>query len=125
MTDGWTRGTVEQPFKIRIDTDKLMNFIAETIEEAIRKDGFDKVSLEADFDPVLELSGPYETSFKSYYAPATRWEPAEYEMERESLEGAESYLLKSLPEQLRDLVDIVEIEENEDKADYRTPWEDR
>ena len=119
-----TRGTVSQPFKIRIDTDKLMNFIAETIEEAISKDGFEKVSVEADYDPVLELSGSYETSYKSYYSPATRWEPAEYDLERKYLGGSENYLTNSLPEVLRSLVDIVEIEEVDEDADYQEPEPD-
>ena len=119
-----TRGTVSQPFKIRIDIDKLMNFIAETIEQAISKDGFENVSVEADFDPALELSGYYDTSYKSYYSPATRWEPAEYDLERKYLGGSESYLINSLPELLRDLVDIVEIVEVDEDADYQEPEPD-
>lgn len=121
---GWTSGTVKQDFKIRMDIEKLIDFITERIEESISSDkNFSDVSIEADFNPEVEFNGSYETDFRSYYARATRYEPEEFESEREWLTGSEDYLLKQLPEPIRNLISI-EIIEREDDADYQVPEPD-
>lgn len=116
---GYTRGTVIQNFNIRIDLERLTEFIAERIEQAIKDAGdFSNVDICVDSNVEMELSGNYETSYKAYFAKATRYDPPEYDIERDRLEGAENDLKNALPEPLRNLIEI-KIDEKEDDADYQ------
>ena len=121
---GWQRGTLRQPFKVRVDVEKLVDFITDKIIEQIASDKeIDSVDLDEWYvdDNTLIIDGVYEASFRSIYSQATFWKPSEYDEERPYLGGGDdSWLLSGLPKEIRDLVNVVEIQEvDEDcKKDY-------
>lgn len=115
-------GTVTQKFRIAVDIDKLTEYIVDNILRQISEDkDISSVDLDeyiADGD-TLEIFGTYDTDFKSYYSPATRWEPAEEDMQRFYIGEDGVGLLDTLPENIRKLIDIYNVEEEEDDADYK------
>lgn len=119
---GWTTGTVTQKFKISVDIDKLTEYIVDNILDQIYtvKD-ISSVDLDEYYTDggYLEITGTYDTDFKSYYSPATRWEPAEEDMQRFYIGSDGVGLLDSLPEDIRKLIDIYNVEEEETDADYK------
>ena len=121
---GWRRGTLRQPFKIRVDIEKLADFIADKIIEQIASDKeIDSVDLDEWYvdDNTLIIDGIYEAPFRSIYTQATFWNPSEYDEERPYISGGDdSLLLSGLPKEIRDLVNIVEIQEvdEESRKDY-------
>ncbi len=121
---GWTNGTVRQSFKIRVDISKLTEYITDSILQQINTDK-EVLSVELDeFDVAgdeLEITGTYDTDFKSYYAPATRYEPAEEELQRFYIGDDGVGLLDGLPQEIIKLIDIDKVEEKEEDADYRVP----
>lgn len=115
-------GTVTQKFRITLDIEKLTEFIVDNILSQINTD---KEVFSVDLDEYytdggsLEITGTYDTDFKSYYSPATRWEPAEEDMQRFYIGEDGVGLLDTLPENIRKLIDISHVEEEEDDADYK------
>lgn len=120
MRSGTERGTLKQNFTIELDLTKLVEFIAEKIEEAISSDkAFEDVELEIDdYDYEFEFSGSYETDFVHTWCTATRLDPPEDDMDREYIGEDGIGLLDLLPENLRGLVDLKVIEDEED-VEYR------
>ena len=121
---GWQRGTLKQPFKVRVDIEKLVDFITDKIIEQIASDKeIDSVDLDESYvdDNTLIIDGIYEASFRSIYTQATFWNPSEYDEERPYISGGnDSWLLSGLPKEIRDLVNVVEIQEvdEESRKDY-------
>lgn len=117
-----TTGTVTQKFRINVDIAKLTEYIVDNILSQINTDKeVSSVDLDeyiADGD-TLEIIGTYDTDFKSYYSHATRWEPAEEDMQRFYIGNDGVGLLDTLPEDIRKLIDIYNVEEDEDDADYK------
>lgn len=117
-----TTGTVTQKFRINVDIAKLTEYIVDNILYQISVDkDISSVDLDeyiADGD-TLEIIGTYDTDFKSYYSPATRWEPAEEDMQRFYIGNDGVGLLDTLPEDIRKLIDIYNVEEEEDDAEYK------
>lgn len=117
-----TTGTVTQKFRINVDIVKLTEYIVDNILSQINTDKeVSSVDLDeyiADGD-TLEIIGTYDTDFKSYYSPATRWEPAEEDMQRFYIGEDGVGLLDTLPEDMRKLIDVSNVEEDEDDADYK------
>lgn len=117
-----TTGTVIQRFRITVDIDKLTEYIVDNILSQISTD---KEVSSVDLDEYytdggdLEITGTYDTDFKSYYSPATRYEPAEEDMQRFYIGEDGVGLLDDLPENIRKLIDISKVEEDEDDADYK------
>jgi hypothetical protein len=116
MRSGTERGTLKQNFTIELDLTKLVEFIAEKIEEAISSDkAFEDVELEIDdYDYEFEFSGSYETDFVHTWCTATRLDPPEDDMDRVYIGEDGVGLLDLLPENLRGLVDLKVIEDEED-----------
>ena len=116
-------GIVTQKFRITVDIDKLTEYIVDNILDQINK--AKEISFRVDLDEYyieddsLEIVGTYDTDFKSYYSPATRWEPAEEDMQRFYIGEDGVGLLDTLPENIRKLIDISKVEEDEDDADYK------
>lgn len=116
-------GTVTQKFKITVDIAKLTEYIVDNILDQINK--AKEISFRVDLDEYyieddsLEIVGTYDTNFKSYYSPATRYEPAEVDMQRFYIGEDGVGLLDTLPEDIRKLIDISKVEEDEDDADYK------
>lgn len=117
-----TTGTVTQKFRITLDIEKLTECIVDNILHQISCDK-DISSVDLDeyyFDgDSLEITGTYDTDFKSYYSPATRYEPAEEDMQRFYIGEDGVGLLDTLPEDIRKLIDIYNVEEEEDDAEYK------
>lgn len=117
-----TTGTVTQKFRINVDIAKLTEYIVDNILSQINTDKeVSSVDLDeyiADGD-ILEIIGTYDTDFKSYYSPATRFEPAEEDMQRFYIGKDGVGLLDTLPENIRKLIDVYNVEEDEDDADYK------
>lgn len=117
-----TTGTVTQKFRINVDINKLTECIVDNILHQI---SCDKNISSVDLDEYytdggdLEITGTYDTDFKSYYSPATRYEPAEEDMQRFYIGEDGVGLLDTLPENIRKLIDVSNVEEDEDDADYK------
>lgn len=121
---GWTKGTVLQSFTVRVSIDKLMEYITDSILKQIGSDKeVDSVELDEYYteDDQLVITGTYGTDFKSYYARATRWEPAEEDMQRFYIGDDGVGLLDGLPQEILKLIDIDKVEEKEEDADYKVP----
>lgn len=120
---GTTTGIVTQKFRITVDIAKLTEYIVDNILDQINK--AKEISFRVDLDEYyieddsLEIVGTYDTDFKSYYSPATRYEPAEEDMQRFYIGEDGVGLLDTLPENIRKLISICNVKENEDDADYK------
>lgn len=115
-------GTVTQKFRITLDIEKLTEYIVDNILSQINSDkDISSVDLDEYYTDggSLEITGTYDTDFKSYYSPATRWEPAEEDMQRFYIGEDGVGLLDTLPEDIRKLIDVSNVEEDEDDADYK------
>ena len=117
-----TTGTVTQKFRITLDIEKLTEYVIDNILNQINTDkDISSVDLDEYYleDDSLVITGTYDTDFKSYYSPATRYEPAEEDMQRFYIGEDGVGLLDTLPEDIRKLIDISKVEEDEDDADYK------
>lgn len=124
---GWTNGTFTQKFKVSVDISKLMEYITDNVLQQINTDKeISSVDLDeyyADGDN-LEIRGTYSGDFKSYYAPATRYEPAEEDLQRPFIGEDGVGLLDGIPEDILKFIDIDTVEEDEDDATYDVPEPD-
>lgn len=121
---GWTKGTVLQGFTVRVSIDKLMEYITDSILKQIGSDkAVDSVELDEYYteDDQLVITGTYGTDFESYYARATRYEPAEEDMNRFYIGDDGVGLFDGLPQEIIKLIDIDKVEEKEEDADYKVP----
>ena len=119
---GTTTGVVTQNFRITVDVSKLTEYIVDNILHQINTDkDISSVDLDEYYleDDSLVITGTYDTDFKSYYSPATRYEPAEEDVQRFYIGEDGVGLLDTLPEDIRKLIDVSNVEEDEDDADYK------
>ena len=119
---GECTGTVTQKFRITLDIEKLTEYVIDNILHQINTDkDISSVDLDEYYleDDSLVITGTYDTDFKSYYSPATRYGPAEEDMQRFYIGEDGVGLLDTLPEDIRKLIDISKVEEDEDDADYK------
>lgn len=122
---GKASGVLRQKFKIQLDVEKLSDFIADKVIETIRNEKdrkgntiFDAELDEAYFDiDKLVITGSYDTGYTSYFCPATRWEPAEYDLEREYI-GKDPWILSNLPKEIKDLLTVSDVDEDEDDMEF-------
>lgn len=117
-----TTGTVTQKFRINVDINKLTECIVDNILHQINTDkDISSVDLDEYYleDDSLVITGTYDTDFKSYYSPATMYEPAEEDMQRFYIGEDGVGLLDTLPEDIRKLIDVSNVEEDDDDADYK------
>ena len=114
---GWTYGKMHYNYKIKINFEKLMESIADKF------DGAEDWYFDGD---ELIITGGSVNKAKSYYAPATRWEPAEYEEEftEDTLEDAniDQLVIDALNETKEQLMSsdksIGEFEFDEDSFEF-------
>lgn len=123
---GKSSGTLTQDFKIKLDIDELIDYISEQVISAIAnfKDNkgrcyFSDVELdESDIDgTIITITGTYDTSYTSYYAPATREEPEEYELECDSI-GTDDAILNEIHEGIRKYIKVWAVEEKDEDKDF-------
>lgn len=121
-----TRGTLTQNFKIRLDITKLREYLEEQIIKAIEsektkgKQTFTDVEIvDSDYDSdFLDITGSYDTAFENWYCRATLEEPEEDITEYEGIEGWGDGLLCELPDVLKELITVDEIEAGVDDVEY-------
>ena len=114
-------GTLTQKFKIKVDIDKLLAHITDSIlGQVYADDDMDYVDLDEYYveDTDLIIDGSYGADFTSYSFPATRWEPEEYDCERPWIGDEGVGLLDTLPEEIRKFVEITKVIEPDEQCDY-------
>ena len=109
------RGTCTQKFKIEVNVDGLIEYLAEKILNQATNVEVDLDEAYVDIDRLI-IKGTYDTPYEWTHYDATREEPAEDETEREYI-GSLS-IPESIPEEIRKLLKVVEVEEDEDEAEY-------
>ena len=117
------RGTLKQGFKVRLDIEKIIDYIVDGIAKEISSDLDDVDIDEWDVDGFdLEIFGTYKTDFKSWWCSATLESPEEHDIDRKYI-GVVS--LCCLPEELRKLITVNELKEDEEDVDYGEPYDPR
>jgi hypothetical protein len=111
-------GILKQNFRIKCSYERLTEYINDKILKAI-KDYVNNPELWVDdSDPEVVFKGTYNTNYHAEWYDATRECPAEYQIDRDYLsDGKNEWLLCYLPEELRKLIDVIEIEEKEDETE--------
>ena len=111
-----TSGTLRQKFKIRIDLEKLINFLSENIRVSDSSWIQDIDADEWEFEDCgVVISGTYESGYRSEYWRATMYEPEEYNIDRGYL-GDERDIFCKIPKELRELIEVTDIEEDDSDA---------
>ena len=115
-----TKGTLTQKFKIEIDVEELREYIVDQIVKSIQKDeAFKDLEIDEsyfDYD-TLCITGNYDTGFTNWYCKATLESPEEDETEREYI-GKSDWLLDEIPKEIKDLIKVQDVEEDEDDVKY-------
>ena len=123
-------GYLKQNFEIRLDLEKLYDYIAEQIVKAIEsektqgKQTFTDVDIsDIDIDgDYLELRGSYDTAYEHWHCNATLESPEENDYEYESIEGwGDKSLLSELPDNLKELITVHEVNANEEMTEIKEP----
>lgn len=123
----WTNGYLTQNFEIRLDVCKLRDYIEEKIVEAIESEKtkgrqtFTDVEIYESYfeEDELVITGSYETAYKHWHCRATLESPEEDETEYEGIEGwGDKSLLYALPECLKGLITVSEIDANEEMVSF-------
>ena len=108
-------GTCTQPFTIKVDVEKLVDYLTDKIlEQATNVD----IDLDEAYIDIGELviKGNYYSPYEWEHYDATREEPAENDVEREYI--GHIGIPESIPEEIRKLIRVLEIKEDEDEAEY-------
>ena len=122
----WTKGYLTQNFEIRLDMGKLHDYIAEQIIKAIEDEKtagrqtftdveVDDIDVDGD---ILMITGSYDTAFMHWSCAATLESPAEDDLEYEGIEGWGDNILCMLPDNLKELIEVDEINANEDMIEF-------
>lgn len=125
----WTKGYLTQNFEIRLDIEKLTNYISDQIVKAIESEKtkgrqtftdveVDDVDVSGDY---VTITGSYDTAFEHWSCAATLESPAEDETEYEGIEGWDDGLLCMLPDNLKELIKVDEVKANEDMVEFQEP----
>ena len=115
----WTKtGTCRQDFKITADIEPLIEYLTDKIIESVKdKD----VHIEVDESYVdidkLVIVGCYDTPYEWTHYDATRLDPPENDIERVYIGDVTPAPVFS--EELKSLIKNIQVEEDEDDADYR------
>ena len=116
MSRHWTRrGKCRQDFKIEVNVDGLIEYLAEKILNQATNIEVDLDEAYVDIDRLV-IKGTYNTPYEWTHYDATRWEPAENDIEREYMGPMD--IPETIPEEIRKLLKVVEVEEDEDDAEY-------
>ena len=108
-------GTCRQKFTIKVDVDRLIDYLTDKLLEQANNVDIDLDEAYVDTDKLV-ITGTYDTPYEWTHYDATREEPAENDLEREYLGFVT--IPKSIPEEIRNLMGVVEVEEDEDDAEY-------
>lgn len=128
---GWNKGTLRQKFKVEVDISKLLEYVTDSVLGAVNDiDDVNSVDFDESYvdDTDLIIYGSYDADYESCFFDATRYEPAEYDCERPWIGDEGVGLLDSVPENIRKLVNISRVTEDEDECDYKDnapDYEDR
>ena len=125
----WTKGYLTQHFEIRLDLEKLHEYIADQVIKVIESEEskgrriftsveMDDVDIDGD---ILMITGSYDTAFESWHCDATLESPAENELEYEGIEGWGDGLLCMLPDNLKEIIEVYEVTANEDMISFHEP----
>ena len=109
------RGNCRQKFTIKADMEKLIDYLTDKILEQATNVDIDLDEAYVDIGELV-IKGTYDTPYEWTHYDATREEPAENDVEREYLGNME--IPESIPEEIRGLIRILEVEEDEDEAEY-------
>lgn len=114
--DMYKEGILKPKFKINLDYDRLNEFIADKILKSIKDDVNNPELWIADACPTVSLQGTYTTNYQSVWYEATRECPAEYQIDRNFLSDTKEnrWLLHYLPDEIKGLIDVVDIVEDEE-----------
>lgn len=116
MSRHWTRrGTCRQDFTIKVDVEPLIDYLADKILAQATNVDIDFDEAYVDIDKLI-IKGTYYTPYEWTHYDATREEPAENDIEREYM--GPMVIPESIPEEIRKLLKAVEVEEDEDDAEY-------
>ena len=120
-----SNGTLEQPFTINIDYEKIVQYLIDSIADTLidslsdQLDTINSCKLSTDNDYLITCSGTYDNNYSANSNPATRDLPAEYEctkhFEQLNSDKIKEYVNSKLPENLRNLI-TVSITENDNDA---------
>ena len=118
MSRHWIkRGTCRQKFTITVDAEQLIDYLVDKILAQATNVDYELDEAYIDIDK-LTIKGTYDTPYEWTHYDATRWEPAENDIEREYM--APMVIPGTIPEEIRKLLKVVEVEEDEDDAEYDT-----
>lgn len=119
----WNYGKLRQKFEISIDIDELVLSIAnKVVDEIASLKEIDSAELDECFteDNTIVIDACYDAPFRSYYAPATYFDPADYDEERPFIsDGNNDWLLDGLSQEIKDLVKIAVVIETDDDCERK------
>ncbi len=112
-------GVLKQKFKITISYERLTEYLMDNILKSIKEDVDNPELWVEDSDPEVVFQGTYTSNYHAEWYDATRECPAEYQIDRDYLSDVKEnkWLLNYLPEELRELIDVTEIDQNEEEAE--------
>lgn len=113
-------GILKQHFSIKIDYDRLNEYVMDKMLESIN-DTVDNAELWVeDVDTEVILGGSYTTPYKEFYSRETREEPETDEIERQYLNEDDyvEWILRKLPDNIKNLVTVCYLDEPEDEVEY-------
>ncbi len=114
--DMYKEGILKQKFKINLDYDRLNEFIADKILKSIKDDVNNPELWIDNACSAVSLQGTYTTNYRSVWYEATRECPTEYQIDRDFLSDTKEnkWLLHYLPDEIKGLIDVVDIVEDEE-----------
>lgn len=119
MMKKWTKtGKVRQQFKVRADLTPLIEYLTEKILESLKDKNIDIELDESYVDNIdqLVIVGSYDIPYGWTHYDATHLDPPEDEIDRIYLSDIKPE--PEFSEELKKLINDIEVEEDEDRADY-------
>ena len=119
MSRHWTKtGTVRQPFKIKADLTPLIEYLTDRIIESVKDKDLD-IEVDESYVDIdqLVITGSYDTPYEWTHYDGTLEDPPENDIDRTYL--GDIVPTPELPEELKQLIKNIKVEEDEDDADYR------
>lgn len=116
MNRHWTKtGTCRQPFKIKADLTPLIDYLTDKILESV-KDSNTDINFDESYVDIdqLVIIGSYDTPYEWRHYDATHLDPPEDDIDRTYLGD----ITPELPEELKNLIKDIRVEEDGDDAEY-------
>jgi len=106
-------GILKQHFSIKIDYEKLNEYVMDKILDAI-SDKVDNAELWVeDAETGVVFDGSYTTPYREYSVEATMDEPAVSDVNRAHI--SEDWILSKLPSSIAKMIDIIYVDEDIDE----------